>query len=122
MSKRSPHITKVSWGHLEVAGVGSLKDAKLWPGGGRSWDWNETGTRHRPGVQVADVEELLQNGASSVIVGQGMLRQLQVSDETLNWLEQRGIETKALPTQEAVEEYNRRAENEPIGALIHSTC
>ena len=51
---RSPRITHLSWGRLEVEGGRSFKDAKLWPGGGRAWDWKETGTRHRPGIQLAD--------------------------------------------------------------------
>ena len=45
----SPRISTISWGRMEVEGVGEAKDFKLWPGGGRPWDWNETGTRHDPG-------------------------------------------------------------------------
>ena len=53
----SPRVTHLSWGHLEVEGVdGSFKDAKLFPGGARAWDWNETGTNHEPGIQPADIE------------------------------------------------------------------
>ena len=59
----SPRISSISWGRMEVEGVGSAKDFKLWPGGGRPWDWNETGTRHEPGIQPADVEELLEQEA-----------------------------------------------------------
>jgi hypothetical protein len=120
--KRSPKIRTVSWGTLEVEEVGRLKDAKLWPGGGRGWDWNETGTRHRPGVQPEDLQELLSKGAKTVVIGQGMLKQLQVPRETLAWLEERGVEVSFLQTKKAVDEYNQRAEIEPVGALIHSTC
>lgn len=120
--KRSPRINSLSWGTLKVEGLGRLKDAKLWPGGGRSWDWNETGTRHRPGVQPEDLKELVDAGAGTVIIGQGMLKQLQVPGETLAWLEERGVEARVLQTKKAVEEYNQRAEEEPVGALIHSTC
>ena len=53
----SPRITHLSWGRLEVEGrEAAFKDAKLFPGGARTWDWNETGTRHMPGIQPADVE------------------------------------------------------------------
>ncbi|HNG96476.1 MAG TPA: hypothetical protein PLB32_26980, partial [Acidobacteriota bacterium] len=57
--KKSPRITQISWGHIEVEGLGAGKDFKLFPGGGREWDWNETGTRHVPGIQPTDVQELL---------------------------------------------------------------
>ena len=43
---RSPRVLANRWSHLDVEGLGELKDAKLWPGGGREWDWTETGTQH----------------------------------------------------------------------------
>lgn len=59
---RSPRITDFVWGRISV-GDRVFKDAKLWPGGAREWDWTETGTRHEPGIQPADVAELLEHGA-----------------------------------------------------------
>ena len=35
---------------MEVEGLGAGKDFKLYPGGGREWDWSETGMRHAPGI------------------------------------------------------------------------
>ena len=59
ISNRSPRITQVSWGRLEVEGKAEpYKDAKLFPGGSREWNWLETQTSHRPGIQIADVQEL----------------------------------------------------------------
>jgi hypothetical protein len=52
---RSPTITHVEWGKIDIDGFGVFKDVKLWPGGARAWDWRETGMRHDPGVGVADV-------------------------------------------------------------------
>ena len=124
----SPRITHVSWGRLEVAkgpdaGPQSFKDAKLYPGGARAWDWNETGTSHTPGIQPADVEELLDHGASVVVLAQGMNERLQVKSETLDWLEDAGVETHVLQTERAVERYNElQAADEAVGGLFHSTC
>src|SRR6516162_8417412 len=57
---RSPQITHVSWGRLEVEGKAKpYKDAKLFPDGSREWNWRETGAEHMPGIQPADVQELL---------------------------------------------------------------
>jgi hypothetical protein len=43
---RSPRINHVSWGRLEVEGEAEpYKDAKLFPGGSRQWNWRETGSR-----------------------------------------------------------------------------
>lgn len=122
MAPASPRIADSEWGRLEIEGEGTFKDVKLWPGGARAWDWNETGTRHRPGVQPADLQELLDNGSAEIIIGQGMLGRLQVAPETLAWLSRCGIPLTVLPTEEAIAEYNRRVSTVPVGALIHSTC
>lgn len=115
-------ITDSSWGSVETS-VGTFRDAKLWPGGGRNWDWNETGTEHRPGVQAADLEELLEQGAELVIVGRGRRERLGVTDEAADHLEQAGVGLEALETGAAIDRYNHLAEDgRMVGALIHSTC
>jgi hypothetical protein len=121
---QSPHIDHVSWGRLEVDdGARSFKDAKLYPGGARAWDWNETGTSHVPGIQPADVEELLDHGARVVVLAKGMNERLQVKPETLQMLEEKGIDVHVLQTEAAVDRYNALQEqNEPVGGLFHSTC
>lgn len=118
----SPQILEISWGRIEVEGIGSGKDFKLFPGGGREWDWTETGMQHDPGIQPADVEELLENGASIVVLSRGMGLRLRISPETIKLLEQRGIEVYVKETREAVALYNQLAETLPVGGLFHSTC
>jgi hypothetical protein len=80
--KRPPRIIQISWGRMEVEGLGVGKDFKLYPGGGRAWDWAETGTRHSPGIRPADVEELVAHGATTVVLSLGMNKQLQVHPDT----------------------------------------
>jgi hypothetical protein len=63
------------------------KDAKLFPGGSREWDWRETGTEHVPGIQPADVQELLGHGAKVVVLSRGMAECLRVPRETLDFHE-----------------------------------
>ncbi|MGQ0844384.1 MAG: hypothetical protein ACT4QF_09630 [Sporichthyaceae bacterium] len=77
----SPRVTGIEWGRVTVEGHGEFKDAKLFPGGAEEWDWNETGTRHRPGVQGADVASILASGASTLILSRGMDLVLQVPEE-----------------------------------------
>lgn len=119
----APRIDRLEWGIVEVVGHGTFKDAKLWPGGARGWDWNETGTSHSPGIQPADAEELLEHGAETVILSRGQQGRLGVPDTTTAALEARGVEVHVAGTDEAVARYNRLAEDgAPVGALIHSTC
>ena len=118
----SPRITHLSWGRMEVDDARSFKDAKLFPGGAREWDWRETGTAHVPGIQPADVEELLEHGAAVVVLSKGILERLQVCPETLQMLKERGIPAHVLQTEEAFRFYNELRANERVGGLFHSTC
>jgi len=120
---QSPLITDLSWGRMAVEGVGRGKDFKLWPGGGRAWDWRETGTHHAPGIQPADVKELLENGCQTIVLSRGKLQRLKTCQETLDLLESQGIAVHVAETNEAVEIYNDLVQREQaVGGLFHSTC
>ncbi len=119
----SPRVSHLSWGRLKVEGEdGPFKDGKLFPGGAREWDWNETGTRHEPGVQPADVEELLEHGATVVVLGSGFHERLRVTPEALRMLDSKGVCVHVRETEEAVRLYNELRKGERAGALLHSTC
>lgn len=123
MSDQSPRIQQHDWGHLEVEGLGKFKDAKLWPGGGRSWDWNETGTQHQPGIQPADVTELLEHEPEVVVLSRGRQLRLETCAETFALLESRQLEVVHRETGAAIDEYNRLAAGgRRVAALLHSTC
>jgi len=152
-SGKSPVVTDISWGKVVVQDPDDstnkkvYKDVKLYPGGARVWDWNETGTKHSPGTQVADVEELVlmakvDTTASSsstatataksttggnrpdvVILSKGMEEVLKVQDSTVKYLEEAGIEVHVEQTRKAIELYNElQAQGRNVAAIIHSTC
>jgi hypothetical protein len=69
----SPRILHVSWGKLEVEGkTEPYKTQSFSRGGSREWNWRDTGTSHSPGIQIADVQELLEHGAKVVVLSRGM--------------------------------------------------
>lgn len=122
-TRRSPFVEAVEWGRIQVAGFGSFKDAKLFPGGVREWNWAETGTRHTPGIQPADAQELIDRGSKAIVLSRGMQLRLEVSPQTVAALELHGIEVRVAETREAVRIYNELAAvATPVGALLHSTC
>lgn len=122
MTDVAPRIDSDGWGMLSVAGA-TYKDAKLWPGGARGWNWNETGTSHSPGTSPADVAELIDSGAEVVILSTGRTGRLGVAPSTIDHLRRQGVEVEVLATDEAIDRYNRLAgEGVAVGALIHSTC
>jgi hypothetical protein len=118
----SPRISHLSWGHIEVEGHPPFKDAKIFPGGAREWDWRETGTRHVPGIQPADVRELIEHGARAVVLSKGIWQRLQICPEPLELLAKNDIQVEVLQTEDAVNRFNVLRESMPVGGLFHSTC
>jgi hypothetical protein len=122
-SERSPRVLSHIWGKLDIDGLGKHGDAKLWPGGGREWDWTETGTHHQPGIQPADLEELLTREPDVVVLSRGRELMLEASPETLTLLRTHGIDVIFEETSVAISKYNDLvAGNRRVAALIHSTC
>ncbi|WP_211234752.1 MTH938/NDUFAF3 family protein [Glycomyces arizonensis] len=119
---RSLKTLSVSWGCMDVEGLGSDKEFMLHPGGGRPWDWCESDTRHRPRIQPADVQYLLNRIVETVIRSLGMERRLEVDPATVMLLNRLGIPYRAAETRELVELYNRVATADAVGGLFRSTC
>lgn len=119
---RSPLITADAWGSIEVGDV-VHRDVKLWPGGSRGWDWNETQTSHQPGIGLDDVAELVEGGAETVVLSTGRHGRLSVPDDTVAELRHRGIDVEVHRTPDAIERYNSLArDGVAVGALVHTTC
>ena len=122
-TRPSPRVLDDGWGFVDVDGLGRLRDAKLWPGGGRGWDWNEAGTHHRPGIQPADLADLLDHDPEAVVLSRGRQLRLETTPEALALLTARDVEVIREETGAAIGEYNRlAAAGRRVAALLHSTC
>ena len=119
-------ITSLSWGQMEVKVGGQIyhfKDCKIWPGGARTWNWKETGTEHSPGVQSADIEDLLDYDVDVIVLARGVFGRLGVCAETESLLRERGVSYHIEKTKEAVSLFNDLAkQGKRVGGLFHSTC
>lgn len=121
--KMSPKILSSSWGKLDVEILGRGKDFKLWPGGGRDWDWSEHGTGHARGIQIGDVEEVIEKGAKVVILTRGVLSRLRIPRATRFHVEKQGVELIVTSTRKGIGLYNDYVDKGvPVGGLFHSTC
>ena len=118
----SPRITKLAWGKIEIDGNEVFKDVKLFSGGCREWNWQETGTSHSPGIQYSDIQELLDNSVKVVILSKGVLGRLKVQKGVVEKLESADLKVYVLKTREAVKLYNELSKSKKVGALIHTTC
>ena len=119
-------ITDLSWGDMEVSIAGekqNFKDCKVWPGGARAWNWGETGTHHSPGIQPADIEEILAQDVDVIVLGRGQLGRLGVSPETEEYLHERGVDYFIEKTKKAVALFNDLVQQgKRVGGVFHSTC
>jgi len=125
MAIESPKIVASGWGYIKILtskGTDTYRDVKLYPGGCNGWDWNETGTHHDPGIQPADVKQIVDKGALFIFLSQGRNLRLKVMDETKKWLNAQNIPFSILPTTEVIEQYNKKRQDHLVGALIHTTC
>ncbi|EPY75769.1 mth938 domain-containing protein [Camelus ferus] len=80
-------------------------------------------SQHSPGVQPADVEEVVEKGVQTLVIGRGMSEALKVPPSTVEYLKKKGIDVRVLQTEQAVKEYNALAtQGVRVGGVFHSTC
>jgi hypothetical protein len=124
--QHTTEITHLSWGRIEVTVNGKsrrFRDCKVWPGGATEWDWNITGTRHQPGIQPADIEDILAGDIEVIILSRGMNLRLHTLPKTEKLLQSRGIEYHIEQTSQAVEMFNKlMRQGRKVGGIFHSTC
>lgn len=121
----APYIKSISWGKLVITQKGKdtdYKDAKVWPTQARNWNWKETGTEHQPGIQIADIQEFIDD-VDIVILTRGMDLILQVPQETLDYITKLGKSFRVGQTADMVKEYNTLVKKgKKVGGVFHSTC
>jgi hypothetical protein len=124
--QHSTEITNLTWGRIEVTVNGKsrrFRDCKVWPDGATDWDWNETGTRHQPGIQPEDIEDILAGDIEVMILSRGMNLRLQTLPKTEKLLQSRGIEYHIEQTPRAIELFNKlMRQGKKVGGIFHSTC
>jgi hypothetical protein len=124
--KSRPIITKAKWGELVISynNIDTiLKDAIVWNGGVKKWNWSKSNTHHSPGIQLKEIYNFVKYYDSTdflLILSTGFKNVLQVDQKTIDWLDNKLIDYKILSTYDAIELYNNSKGN--VCALIHSTC
>ncbi|MEV3866781.1 MTH938/NDUFAF3 family protein [Streptomyces cinnamoneus] len=76
-----------------------------------------------PGSSPGDVRELLERGATVLVLSLGMDERLRIAPPTLELLRQTGVEVHVRETRAAAALYDSlAADGRPVGGLFHSTC
>lgn len=100
-----------------------FKDCKLWLGSSKEWDWTLTGTRHQPGIQPTDIEEILTDDIDFMVLSRGMQLMLHICPETEDLLNSRNIEYYIGQTKLAVNLFNSLVQKgRKVAGVFHSTC
>lgn len=127
MSK--PEIIELKWGQIVVAMDNTnkiYKDCRIWNNGSSSWDWSKTGTRHKPGIQFADLADLLCQYPDTeiIIFSSGMDKQLDIHPDTMKLVTEKYPKVTIYrdDTKAAVKLYGELRKKHTIIALLHSTC
>lgn len=111
-----PIIESYSFGSIVINGK-SYGDIKIHDNKIMSWQY----TKHHT-VTSGDVEDII-GGIDFLVIGIGSSGEVQVEEEVLNLLREKGVGVIVDKTKEAVDEYNRLIkENKKVAAILHSTC
>jgi hypothetical protein len=118
-----PHIGGTSFGSITIEGItydhdlviradGKIKKRK------KKLSKKIHGTGHL--LSIDEIRYVLKNGGEQIIVGAGQEGELDLSKETKQYLDEKGIKYEVLPTPGAIVRWN---ECEGLAAgLFHVTC
>jgi hypothetical protein len=113
-------IDSYSFGHMEINGKPYRKDLMILPDETilHPW-WRKAGHT----LSLPDIQEIITAAPDILVIGTGSPGMMQPEQTLSNELESRGIETKAMPTREAAQEYNSLHEQgRKVAACFHLTC
>jgi hypothetical protein len=115
-----PNIESYSFGKIVVGGKTITSDLIIYPDGQIQKNWRR---REGHNLIAEDLFDLLSSAPSIMVIGSGANGFMSVSKEVSEECRTRGIEVRAMPTADAVEEYNRiQSTGSNVGACFHLTC
>jgi hypothetical protein len=132
-TKMAIRVTNSCWGSIETQNGAERKqhkDCRIWSignhAGSSEWDWATHGTRHVPGIQFRDFEDLLLQYPDTevVILSSGMDNKLQVHPELQLHLRQFNethgtrVATCVMGTLKAIEFFNQFSGRHKAIALL----
>jgi len=112
------HIDSYSFGHIKIDGKEYTGDIIITPKEVRPEWWRKEGHN----ISVFDLAECLTPLPERLIIGTGARGMCEVETEVEAYCHQNGIELIAVPTPEAVVEYNSLEDKSKTVAALHLTC
>jgi hypothetical protein len=118
VQKETDMIDSYTFGEIVIDGQPYTNDVIIYPDHvDGSW-WRKKGHNLVPD----DIRDVLQYGPDTLIVGNGASGVMKVPEDTKDVIRNKGIELIVERTGRAVEEYNRRKDQQRVVAALHLTC
>lgn len=111
-------IDDYQFGKITIAGISYNKDLIILPSRIIGGWWRKEGHV----LQMEDLVKVLEAKPQLLVIGQGVYSRMRITPQVERALEAAGIAWVALPTDEACQEYNRRAADQEVAAVLHLTC
>ena len=113
-------IDAYAFGSMVTGGKRYTTDLIIFPDGSILYPWWR---RSGHTLAMADIETVVAASPDILVVGTGQPGLLKPEPTLCRELETKGIETRVLPTREAVKEYNALCEQpERVAGCFHLTC
>ncbi|MCD6414319.1 MAG: hypothetical protein J7L23_01680 [Candidatus Diapherotrites archaeon] len=73
-------------------------------------------------ITLSELKSYLKSGTRKVVVGNGFMGALRVSQDARKFLAENNIELVVTDSKKAIELYNSEKDKKGVLAIIHSTC
>ncbi len=97
------HIDNYQFGKIVIEGKEFRSDLIIYSNRVKSDWWRKKGHQ----LCLEDISEVIESKPEMIIFGTGAMNRMQILPETEKYLHSQGIKLIALPTEKAVETYNR---------------
>jgi hypothetical protein len=112
-----PVITNYSFGKMIVDGKTYTNELQILSNGTvKSWSPKDP---HY--ILPSDIEEIVNSGIDTIIIGTGDVGNAGVPEETFNFLKSKNITVHELNTHKAMELFNN-SKKDKLGAVFHLNC
>jgi hypothetical protein len=117
--KVAMHIDSYKFGKIVIDGVSYNSDLIILSGTVESGWWRKQGHS----LAVEDLASVIAARPSVLVAGCGASGMMQVPQQTMQVLQENGIELEAVDTRKAVQRFNELAKaGTDVAAAIHLTC
>lgn len=110
---------KYSFGCLGWRDKTYRKDVLILPDGEVIAPWKREHGHH---LQLGDLVEVIEARPRVLIIGTGQVGAMEVPDEVLAALAERGIDAEPMPTAKAVKRFAEIRKEKRAAAALHLTC